>query len=296
MRRDSIFYKLFQQYPNLLFELLTNPPENADAYRFDSVVVKEPKFEIDGVFLPPATENPGVVYFCEVQFQKDERLYERVFAESWLYFYRNRDRFSNLQVVIIYPSRNLEQSDIRPYLSQLNSPQVNRIYLDELGDIRELPVWVALMVLTTLEDEQATQEARYLLARNRKQETQVGNRAIIELITTIMVYKFDNKSQQEVEEMLGITLKETRVYREIKEEGIKEGEQRGEQRGREQGREAEAFSLILRQLNRRVGELPQDVRQQVEALPLEQLENLGEALLDFTSLADLQAWLNRENI
>ena len=94
MRRDSIFYKLFQQYPNLLFTLLTNPPENADEYRFDSVAVKEPKFEIDGVFLPPDSENPGVVYFCEVQFQKDERLYERLFAECYLYFYRNRDRFS----------------------------------------------------------------------------------------------------------------------------------------------------------------------------------------------------------
>ena len=93
MRRDSSFYKLFQQSPSLLFELLTNPPENADEYRFDSVAVKEPKFEIDGVFIPPENENPGVVYFCEVQFQKDERLYERVFAESWLYFYRNRDRF-----------------------------------------------------------------------------------------------------------------------------------------------------------------------------------------------------------
>ncbi len=300
MRRDSIFYKLFQQSPTLLFELLTNIPENADEYRFDSVAVKEPKFEIDGVFLPPESESPGVVYFCEVQFQKDERLYERVFAESYLYFYRNRDRFSDLQVVIIYPSRSLEQSDIRPYQSQLNSPQVNRIYLDELGDIRQLPVWVALMVLTTLEDEQATQEARYLLARNRKQETQVGNRAIIELITTIMVYKFDNKSQREVEEMLGITLKETRVYREIKEEGIKEGEQRGEQRGREQGREqgreAEAFSLILRLLTRRLGEFPQDIRQQIEILTLEELENLGEALLDFTSMADLQAWFNQENI
>ena len=51
MRRDSIFYKLFQQSPSLLFELLTNPPANADEYRFDSVAVKEPKFEIDGVFL-----------------------------------------------------------------------------------------------------------------------------------------------------------------------------------------------------------------------------------------------------
>ncbi|WP_322745549.1 DUF4351 domain-containing protein [Plectonema radiosum] len=30
----------------------------------------------------------------------------------------------------------------------------------------------------------------------------------------------------------------------------------------------------------------------METLPLEQLENLGEALLDFTSMADLQAWLD----
>ena len=288
MRRDSIFYKLFQQCPTLLFQLLTNLPENVGEYRFDSVAVKEPKFEIDGVFLPPESENPGVVYFCEVQFQKDERLYERVFAESYLYFYRNRDRFSNLQLVIIYPSRSLEQSDIRPYQSQLNSPQVNRIYLDELGDIRQLPVWVALMVLTTLDDRQATQEARYLLARNQLEESQPGNRAIIELLTTIMVYKFENKSRIEVEEMLGITLKETQVYREIKEEGIQEGEQRGRSEGEK--------SLILRQLTRRVGELPQDLRQQIETLPLEQLENLGEALLDFTSMADLKAWFNQENI
>ncbi len=64
MRRDSIFYKLFQQSPSLLFELLTNPPINAGEYRFDSVAVKEPKFEIDGVFLPPQSQTPGVVYFC----------------------------------------------------------------------------------------------------------------------------------------------------------------------------------------------------------------------------------------
>jgi predicted transposase YdaD len=163
--------------------------------------------------------------------------------------------------------------------------------LDELGDIRELPVWVALMVLTTLEDEQATQEARYLLSRNQQEEPQAGNRAIIELVTTIMVYKFENKSRIEVEEMLGITLKETRVYREIKEEGIQEGEERGEQRGLQREK-----SLILRQLTRRVGELPQDARQRVETLPLERLENLGEALLDFTSMADFQAWFNQENI
>lgn len=284
MRRDSIFYKLFQQSPTLLFELLTNPPTNAEAYRFDSVAVKEPKFEIDGVFLPPEDESLGIVYFCEVQFQKDEQLYERVFAESSLYFYRQRNRFIDWQVVIIYPSRSIEQSDIYHHRNHLNGDQVHRIYLDELGDIRSLPIWVALMVLTTLDDEQAPQEARYLLARSQQETPQLQNRAIIELLTTIMVYKFEDKSQREVEEMLGITLKETRVYREIKEEGREEGREEGEK------------LLVLRQLTRRVGELPQDVRQRVESLSLEQLENLGEALLDFQGMADLEAWFERSGL
>ncbi|QMS87482.1 Rpn family recombination-promoting nuclease/putative transposase [Nostoc edaphicum CCNP1411] len=279
MRRDSIFYKLFQQYPTLLFELLTNPPTNANAYRFDSVAVKEPKFEIDGVFLPPENAGAGVVYFCEVQFQKDERLYERVLAESSLYFYRNRDRFSDWQAVIIYPSRSLEQSDINPHRSFLNGGQLHRVYLDELGDIRTLPVWVALMVLTTVQEEEAPEAARYLLTRTGQEVSSPTSRAIIEIITTIMVYKFEELSRTEVETMLGITLKETRVYREIKEEG------------REEGREEATVNLIVRLLTKRFGEISPEMRSLISGLPLPILEDLSEALLDFTSVADLQSWL-----
>ncbi len=244
MRRDSLFYKLFQQYPALLFTLRTNPPENASEYKFDSVAVKEPRFEIDGVFLPPENESPGVVYFAEVQFQKDERLFERVDAETSLYFYRNRNRFSDWKVVIIYPSRNTQQSDIYPHRSFLNGGQVHRIYLDELGDIRQLPLELAVILLTTVKEKQAPEEARYLLQRTQQENPQPSSQAIIELVTTIITYKFENLSRREVEEMLGITLKETRVYREIKQEGEEQGERK----------------IILRLLNRRVGELPQQVR------------------------------------
>jgi predicted transposase/invertase (TIGR01784 family) len=279
MRRDSIFYKLFQQFPPLLFQLLPSPPQNADTYRFDSVAVKEPKFEIDGVFLP--SESDGVVYFCEVQFQKDEQLYERVFSESFLCFYRNRDRFSDWQAVVIYPSRSTEQSQIRPYEDLLNGDRVHRIYLNELGDIRQLPIWVSLMVLTTVDEKQAPAEARYLLQRNISDEPL--SRAIIEMVTTIMVYKFEDLSQKEVEIMLGITLQETRVYREIKAEGI--------QQGREQGREQEAVNLIVRQLTKRFGKDSGEIRSTISGLPLVVLEDLSEALLDFKNLGDLQIWL-----
>jgi predicted transposase YdaD len=86
-----------------------------------------------------------------------------------------------------------------------------------------------------------------------------------------------------VEAMLGITLQQTRVYQEAKEEGQQEGEQKGRKKGEK--------SLILRQLTRQLGELPQEVRSRVENLSLEQLENLGEALLDFQEITDLFSWL-----
>jgi predicted transposase/invertase (TIGR01784 family) len=309
MRRDSIFYKLFQQYPSVLFQLLENPPDNADVYRFDSVAIKEPKFEIDGVFLPPENASPGAVYFCEVQFQKDEQLYERLFAESALYFYRNRPRFSDWQAIIIYPSRKTEQSDIYPHRGLLNSEQIHRIYLDELGDIRQLPIWVALMVLTTLEERQVPEEARYLLARTKEEMPPASSRVIIEMLTTIMIYKFEKLSQKEIEIMLGITLKETRAYQEIKEEGRQEGREEGrqqgreegkqqgreegKQQGREEGKQQATVNLIVRLLTKRFGELTEEVSASIAALPLPVLEDLSEALLDFNSLVDLQVWLQR---
>ena len=86
--------------------------------------------------------------------------------------------------------------------------------------------------------------------------------------------------------MLGITLKETRVYREIKEEGRVEGREEG----REEVREVMA-NAVSRQLTKRFGELSLEMRLQISALPLPVLEDLSEALLDFTNVADLRAWL-----
>jgi predicted transposase YdaD len=161
--------------------------------------------------------------------------------------------------------------------------------LNELGNIRQLPIWVALMVLTTVDENQAPTEARYLLERNITE--QPSSRAIIEMVTTIMVYKFEGLSQQEVEIMLGITLQETRVYREIKAKGVKQGLMQGRKQGSNQGRKQEAVNLVVRQLSKRFGNLPEEIRVAISGLPLTVLEDLSEALLDFSNLADLQAWL-----
>ncbi len=72
-------------------------------------------------------------------------------------------------------------------------------------------------------------------------------------------------------------------------EAYLEWEQRVEARGIEQGERA----LISRQLVRQVGALPEAVRAQMETLSIKQLNVLGEALLNFLGLADLEAWLSQ---
>jgi predicted transposase YdaD len=167
---------------------------------------------------------------------------------------------------------------------------VHRIYLNELGEIQQLPLGVALMVLTTVEETQAPEKARYLLARTQEQIADTeASRAIIEMIATIMVYKFTNLSRQEVEAMLGLQLADTRVYREAKEEGRLEGQLEGRLEGRLEGESA----LILRLLQRRFGAVDEVLAARIQALEIEQLESLAEALLDFTTLNDLVLWLNR---
>lgn len=87
------------------------------------------------------------------------------------------------------------------------------------------------------------------------------------------------------------TMRESVIYQEILQEGRQEGLQEGRQEGLQEGRQGEAIALILRLLNRRFGTLDETIRSQISALPVSSLEDLGEALLDFSEFADLQAWL-----
>ena len=88
----------------------------------------------------------------------------------------------------------------------------------------------------------------------------------------------------------GIPAKELRHTR-AAQQWIEEGRQEGEAQGEARGRAAEAASVALRQLGRRCGPLSEAITARIQALPLEQLEALAEALLDFSGPADLAAWL-----
>ncbi|MGO8670612.1 MAG: DUF4351 domain-containing protein [Capsulimonadaceae bacterium] len=73
------------------------------------------------------------------------------------------------------------------------------------------------------------------------------------------------------------------------ERGLNLGRQEGRQEGRLEGRE----ELLARQLQHRFSTLPDAITERLDKLTPEQTTELGIALLDFTSLSQLEDWLSR---
>ncbi len=78
-------------------------------------------------------------------------------------------------------------------------------------------------------------------------------------------------------------MQESVIYQDILQKGLQQGLQQGEERGKKQ----EALELILRQLIRRFGAIEPEIQQQIRSLSITQLEELAEALLDFSSPSEL---------
>ena len=79
----------------------------------------------------------------------------------------------------------------------------------------------------------------------------------------------------------GDMLEESSVYQDILRKGIQQGMRKGERH------------LVIRLLELRLGKLSAKERSQIEELSTEEVERLAEALLDFSSQADLNEWLTK---
>lgn len=80
------------------------------------------------------------------------------------------------------------------------------------------------------------------------------------------------------------------LYQQDRARAIEEGKEEGKQQGQQEGEQR----LVIRLLNRRFSEVDTSLIERVRGLSIEQLEELGEALLDFAVVADLEAWLNQQ--
>jgi predicted transposase/invertase (TIGR01784 family) len=111
----------------------------------------------------------------------------------------------------------------------------------------ETPLGISLAQLVVESETRAPEQAKTLIARVQKE---TGNsrlqREIIELVETIIIYKFPHISRQELEIMLGLgDLKETRFYQEAKQEGEQKAKMAAVPRLFQQGLTIEAIAEAL---------------------------------------------------
>jgi predicted transposase/invertase (TIGR01784 family) len=219
VKNDTIFYRLFQSFPSIFFELINQPPEAANAYQFSSVEVKQLSFRIDGVFLPASNAPSPTIYFVEVQFQPDPKFYSRFFTEIFLYLDKTQLR-NNWRGVVVYPTPSIDTGETERYIELLNSQRVRRIYLDELSTTPQPSIGIGTVQLVVEPEETAGTKARALIDQARLEiADEAAQQELIQLIERIISYKFPQKSREEIAQMLGLSdFRQTRVYQETAEE------------------------------------------------------------------------------
>jgi predicted transposase/invertase (TIGR01784 family) len=255
VKTDSLFYQIFLRFPDSFFDLIGQPQPGAANYQFTSQEVKQLSFRLDGLFMPLREDIQQPLYLVEVQFQPDDTLYYRLFAELFL-FLKQYQPPHPWQIVVIYPHRGVEREQSLHFGEILNLSSVRRIYLDELPHNPSLGIGVIKLVVES--ETAAVRTAQTLIERTREEITdQSSQRQLINLIESIIIYKLPQKSREEIEAMFGLSdLKQTRVYQ----EALAEGEERGLERGLEQGLQ-EGERLVVENLLRvRFGELDPEIQ------------------------------------
>jgi predicted transposase YdaD len=290
MKTDKLFYRIFLSMPELIAELIPGMPADC-AFEYSAPVVKEKELRLDGVLTPIDPATPLV--FLEAQMQSDGEFYSRFFAGLFLYLHQYKVVRPWCGLLILRRSGQDLGSDI-PYQMEL-SQGVHRLYLEDLLPLKNLSPNLSILRLLALPDtDQAGvgQAARSIL----QDASDEAFRQRLDLVEAILVNKFQQLSIEEIRLMLNLreaSIRDSRFFQEVLQEGLITGREEGIAAGREEGRGEGQTDLVLRQLARRCGLLPIDLQTQIRALPIGQIEVLGEALLDFTGMTDLKTWLSR---
>jgi predicted transposase YdaD len=274
MKTDKLFYRIFLSQPALIAELLPGVPPDCE-FEYSAPVVKEIEVRLDGLLIPSSDDLSLPLVFLEAQMQGDINFYGRYFAGIYLYLrqYKANRPWKGL---LILNRRSQDLGSEVPYQLQLDR-QVQRLYLEDLSPLRELSPNLAMLRLFFLPEEEVRMAARSIL---NNPPSAVEFRRRLDLVEAILVNKFPQLSFEEVLQMLDlkeVNLSETRFYQDVLQKGLEQGLQR-------------EVDLVLRQLQRRCGVLLIDRQELVRSLTITQLESLGDALLDFNGMADLEVW------
>ncbi|MBV9388586.1 MAG: Rpn family recombination-promoting nuclease/putative transposase [Chroococcidiopsidaceae cyanobacterium CP_BM_ER_R8_30] len=250
-------------------------------------------------------QSDEVVLHCEFQTDPDPTMPFRM-ADYRLRVYRRFPQKRMVQVVVYLRATGSELVQQTTFeLDNLRHEfQVVRLWEQPTEVFLQRPGLLPYAALSRTTDRvgvlrQVAQEIELMTDRNRRSnlaaatgilaglvldKDTIGRLLRRELMRESVIYQ--ELRQEAREEARRELMRESMIYQELRQEAREEA--------REEAKQSEV-NLLLRLLARHLGQVvPLTIETQVRSLDLAQLESLGERLLDFTSLTDLETWLATE--
>ena len=204
MKTDKIFYQILQEFPQFFFNLISADLTHISNYKFIALELKETSFRLDGLFVTKENHEQYPLYFVEPQFYEEDNFYDRVFPSIFLYFHQYHPLNEDWFAVIIFDTRSNDVV-IPPRYRELVQNRLIRIYLDEISEDMRNSLSFGIFQLIIESPKKAGELARNLidLAKNQPLPLDViSTQQVVELIETIVLYKFPKLTRQEIETML----------------------------------------------------------------------------------------------
>ncbi len=258
----------------LLFEK-ASPTQKPCGY--EALEIKELSHRLDGVLWPRPTTGCAEtgspefpVVLLEVQMHPDSGFHYRLAAQTYR-FLQQQPQVEHWSVLVIKPHGRLNLGPTQPL--RLFLEQVVWLHLDALSQVPNLDPLLNLLTLPVRPESELPASSRAILASRPELDA---------VVLPMLMQRFPDLSREEIMVIAGIPheeLRHTRAAQEWLAEGRQEGRQEGE------------AAVTLRLLTRRCGPLTGATTAQIQALQIDKLEGLADALLDFQGSADLAAWL-----
>jgi predicted transposase/invertase (TIGR01784 family) len=235
-----------------------------------------------------ATINGDRIALVEIQLINVPSFGNRVLynaAKSYSQQLTGKDRYERLKTVISLKIADFEMFENQPEF-------MSRFVFQEKEQQFECPdtaIELVFLELPKFSKELAALETTadqwiYFIKNTSTLETVPETlSAVPEIQKAFRIAREDNFTQEELKELQKqeLWIQDQQIAIEI---------------AREQVTKTAQLSLILRQLVRRLGTIQPETENCIRQLSVEELENLGEAVLDFNHPSDLTAWLQANAI
>jgi addiction module HigA family antidote len=287
---DSPFYQLMRIMGDAMLKLIGVQSNNE--YEARSIVLKEKRLYPDIVAFPKNKDREIVM----IEFQGYKEPMMRFIMASKMSMICTQEQYTGpiLGAIVYTDSQYMNASLPYTIQSQCGKSWIKGEFIEidlsqftekDLTDIDEQLIVLAPFTLPkNYPKNKYIQKCRQWKKKIDQIYTDETVHQVTDLLSLLILDRQRNMNRKEIQAMFNFDISQTKVGRELREEGIIEGEKKGEKKA--------AKRLIAKQLSKKFNIQLRRIMPRLEPLRTNDMMELGENLLTMNSFEDAFQWIN----